>query len=295
MKFKVVSNYNSDYNLYNLANDIWNIDNKYELTYGEDYDILIIFNNPLFLRKINVPKSNVFGFIQEPTWSGFYNKRLPEICNKVFYHDPSNFPQYDNVVKHNSIMFHHVWDKPKKGEIQFNKNNTKNLIENIPLKNKKLSIIVSNKEHDERYKHRQNFVKKLLESDIDFDMYGLDWDNLNDKRYKGYLHNKKDGLIDYEFSICIENCIEDSYITEKFFDAILCDTVPLYYGTKSVNRYYKNNIYEYIDVNSNEVINNIKNIIYNKTNKDYDLKLGKSLYTNNYNPFFVVKEYINDV
>ena len=45
MKIKVVCNYDSDYNIYRIVNDIWNIDNKYQLTYDNDYDILIIFNS----------------------------------------------------------------------------------------------------------------------------------------------------------------------------------------------------------------------------------------------------------
>ena len=45
MKFKFVCNYNSDYNIYTIAKDICNIDNEFDMTYGNDYTHLIIFNS----------------------------------------------------------------------------------------------------------------------------------------------------------------------------------------------------------------------------------------------------------
>jgi len=293
MKFKLVSSYNSDINMYNIANDIWNINGDYDLTYHDDYDYLIIFNG---YRGNIKDKTKTFGFIQEPSWKtnlmGIEN--LSNICQSVFYHK-SGILNNDNVIISNSIMLHHLWNKPMKGEIRYTINNTKNIIKRIHKKTKKLSIIVSNRDDiskvgDDRYYRRQKLVSDLLNSDLEFDMFGLGWE-LEDKRYKGYLSNKIDGLSQYEFSICLENSIEDSYISEKFVDAILCNTVPIYNGAVNVGDYYPEKSFEYINLDG-DVISNIKNIINGYG--EYSFDESKKLYTEKYNPFYIIKKILSE-
>jgi hypothetical protein len=38
----------------------------------------------------------------------------------------------------------------------------------------------------------------------------------------------------YRFSLCLENCVYPGYVTEKLFDAMLADTVPVYLGAPDV-------------------------------------------------------------
>lgn len=285
MRIKVVCNYNTDINIFNIVNDIWGKYSDFKFTFQNDYDVLLIFNkyHPSLIK----PGTKVFGFIQEPSWSGFYDKDLPKYCDYVFYHKPEIF-KTNNVIFSPSVMLHHLWNKPQRGEIQWQENNTQNIINNKVEKNKKLSIIISNREGEPQYNLRQNLVKLLLKSDIDFDMYGLGW-NLDDRRYKGYLSNKIDGLLNYEFSICMENSREDGYITEKFNDAILCGTVPLYYGAPDVDKHYPNSS-EYLDISSKNVIQDIRNII--NTNRDYDIDGAKNKYLIEYNPLNIIKNYV---
>jgi hypothetical protein len=77
-------------------------------------------------------------------------------------------------------------------------------------------------------------VEKILASDLDIDIYGKGWD-IKDARYKGELKEKKDGLIDYHTSICIENSVEDYYVTEKFWDIVICDAFPIPYAAIAEN------------------------------------------------------------
>lgn len=281
-RVKFVCNYNSDLSICRFVDDIWGNQKDIQLTYQNDYDVLVIFNK--YYPQMIKPNSKVFGFIQEPSWSGFYDKNLPNYCDKVFYHKPEIFNK-NNVIFNPSVMLHHLWDKPQRGEIQWSDNNTKSIVESKFDKIKKLSIIISNRENEIQYQIRQNLVKKLLDSDIDFDMYGLGW-NLNDSRYKGFLSNKLDGLRDYKYSICIENTRENGYITEKFNDAILCGTVPLYYGAPDVDKHYPNSS-EFLDISSENVIEDIENII--NTNKYYDIDGAKKKYLIDYNPLTIIK------
>lgn len=285
MKIKVVCNYNSDINIYNIVKDIWlDFSNDVTLTYQNDYDVLIIFNS---YRQIINKNSKVFGFVQEPSWSINFDKNLSNYCDKVFYHKPIIFNN-DNVIFHPSVMLHHLWNKAQKGEIQYIENNTLNILKSNFVKDKKLSIIISNRESEQQYQLRQNLVRKLLYSDIDFDMYGLGW-NISDSRYKGYLINKLDGLSKYEYSICLENCRENGYITEKFTDAILCNTIPIYNGAPDIDYHYPNSS-EFLDLNNDTIIEDIKKII--NSNKQYDLELARKKYLEKYNPFNIIKNYI---
>lgn len=282
MKIKFVCNWNSDYNIYNIVNDIWNIDEEYELTYGDDYTHLIIFNKyePSLIK---VPKENVFGFIHEPYWSGFYDKNLPNYCNKVFYWQPEFFSTFNNIIKSTFSCLHHLFPKPiETHELEYVKDNTKNIINTTFIKNKKISIIVSNISHYKRY----SFIKDLLKSDIDFDMYGSGWE-LDDKRYKGRILNKIDALKDYKYSICLENSNINGYISEKFVDSILCGTIPIYNGAPDVLDYYPNSC-EYLDLDDNPV-DKIKYILNNqKQYNDYSLESAKYLYINKYNPIKII-------
>lgn len=287
MIIKIVCNWNSDYNIYNIVNDIWNINNDYELTYGDDYTHLIIFNR-YDRNNIKVPKENVFGFIHEPYWSNFYDKNLPSYCNKVFNWQPSNFPQYNNVIKMPFVCIHHLFPKPiETHELAYVKDNTKNILNTDFVKNKKLSIIVSNISQYKRYK----FVEDLLKTDIDFDMYGAGWE-LNDSRYKGRVLNKIDGLKNYKYSIALENTSLSGYISEKFIDPILCDTIPIYYGHPDVFDYYPNSC-EYLDLDDNPT-DRLKFILNNeKEYKNYDIDNAKKLYINEYNPIKIIKNHVN--
>jgi hypothetical protein len=164
---------------------------------------------------------------------------------------------------------------------------------------KKLCIIVSSLSapnntnwNSHNYTKRHRLVNKLLNSDLDFDFYGRGW-NINDKRYKGLANNKHEVLRQYEFSIAVENSCEKNYASEKLFDCIINNTVPIYYGCPNVNELYDPLSYETFDIDSDEVINEIKNIVTN-SNKKYQQSLfeSKQKYFNDYNIFNLIEKNI---
>lgn len=115
-------------------------------------------------------------------------------------------------------------------------------------------------------------------TDIDFDLYGYGW-NINDSRYKGKLDSKSSGLINYEYSIAIENCCEKNYVTEKLFDCFLCDTIPIYYGCPNITGIYDSNSYHILDVNNS--MEHILEII--SSPKEKNAIIGKDKYFSDYN------------
>lgn len=52
------------------------------------------------------------------------------------------------------------------------------------------------------------------------------------------IDSKITGLADYAFSIAMENRQQDYYFTEKINDCFLTDTVPIYWGCPSIDRFF---------------------------------------------------------
>lgn len=48
---------------------------------------------------------------------------------------------------------------------------------------------------------------------------------------------KLDVISRYKFSIAFENTIEDDYVTEKFFQPLLCGSVPIYMGAPNIDEF----------------------------------------------------------
>ncbi len=79
---------------------------------------------------------------------------------------------------------------------------------------------------------------------------------------------KSDGLVPYRYSVVIENVRERHYFTEKLIDAILCKTVPIYWGCP--------NIGDYFDTSGMvicESAEDIQNALRNMSDEDYAARL----------------------
>ena len=160
-----------------------------------------------------------------------------------------------------------------------------------------LSAIISNKNNGNGYKLRYNLLINLASKYPEIcDIYGYGWKNELGSAYKGELgfyHNKNkedektkfDALINYKYSICIENCNKKNYFSEKFTDAILCWTIPIYYGCPNISDFFPVNSYYYIDIEEENVIQKIKNIIKKPITQDNinALKKARNLILSKYN------------
>ena len=296
IKIKFAAYWNSDYNIYLFTNDIWNIDGLYDdiLTYQDDYTHLVILNY-VNHQQYRINKDNTYGIVIEPYWSENFDKKMLSYCKKILTYQPEKY-ENGRTIHCPLIGTHRLYNANEDGggEIQPVLGTTKGVISRKFNKTKKLSIIVSSAPCDSRsetnYTNRRILVEKLLKSDIDFDMYGRGW-KLSDSRYKGPLMNKISGIMDYEYTICLENSCISGNISEKFIDAVLCNTIPIYNGHRDINKFYPNSC-EYIEYDGNE-IEKIKAIINSgKTLNDYSFDNSKDLYLNVYNPIKIIKNEI---
>ena len=110
----------------------------------------------------------------------------------------------------------------------------------MPKKTKLVSAITSNKDWTSGHKRRKEFIFKLKEHfGGSMDVFGRDINEIKDKSM---------GILDYKYSIAIENSSYDDYWTEKLSDAFLGFSFPFYYGCSNIFDYFPQNSLKIIDV-----------------------------------------------
>lgn len=91
------------------------------------------------------------------------------------------------------------------------------------------SLIASEKRKQSGHKLRHAMVDWTRSTAQDIEIMG-----------RGYVpfEKKADGLAPYRYSIVIENAQELNYFSEKLVDALLCETVPIYWGCPNVAEFF---------------------------------------------------------
>jgi hypothetical protein len=176
-----------------------------------------------------------------------YSKQLPN--NKTIY--IKREPDFISTKKQNYTN-NILWDETNCGITWWlNKNYDELKNMEYPNKTKKVSCIVSSK-----HNHRNNFVKNLIKNNDSIELYGKGHDkNYYGQKYKGVLNYdgncKFRGLVDYKFSVVIENSRQKNYWTEKLADAYLSWCKPVYLGCPNILEYFPKDSISIIDQNTN--------------------------------------------
>jgi hypothetical protein len=63
------------------------------------------------------------------------------------------------------------------------------------------------------------------------------------ENYVGTIKSKNKILSNYKFSFCFENCEIDGYFSDIIFDSMNAGAIPVYMGSKSVNKYIPKNCF----------------------------------------------------
>ncbi|MDK3017459.1 glycosyltransferase family 10 fucosyltransferase [Pseudodonghicola flavimaris] len=99
----------------------------------------------------------------------------------------------------------------------------------LPLdKTAMCSLIASAKRHSDGHKLRHAMVEWARDTGQEIEVMG-----------RGYtpFEAKAEGLAPFRYSIVIENTRETNYFSEKLLDAVLCNTVPIYWGCPNLDRF----------------------------------------------------------
>ena len=228
-----------------------------EFVYDESYDIIVFFTNINTKIKEGV-KSYVFP--HEPSWSGshqktfssgttvfgfdkkLYNGNCVELLSHTFYGgrgpwvDSLDFWSYDNLIEKTFIKSRNISS----------------------------SITTLNSDNGPTCLYPQRYeILKMVNTLSFVDSYG---DNLSPKR--------KDALVDYKFNLVIENEYSNNWITEKFYDCILTDTIPIYFGCKNIKEVYPEDGYVLIDdVNDVKSVKDLLHYINENADEIYNKKI----------------------
>lgn len=99
-------------------------------------------------------------------------------------------------------------------------------------KHKMCSLIASEKAKQPGHKLRHTVVAWIRETGQDVEIMG--------RGYRPFAE-KVEGLASFRYSIVIENSREPNYFTEKLIDAMLCSTIPIYWGCPNIGDFFDTN------------------------------------------------------
>ena len=153
-----------------------------------------------------------------------------------------------------------------------------------------------------KHNHRYNYIKRLFATEPDINLYGRGHDrNYHGDAYKGELNYdifcKFKGLVDYEFSIVLENSKQKNYWTEKLADAYLSWCMPIYWGCPNISDYFPKNSFRLIDIESEDPLIDINDII-NKPLTEMEieaLRKARRLILEKYNIWEIINNKIDEI
>ena len=263
-----------------------------EFVYGDEYDLMVVFGYVTEPIKIN---DKVILFPQEPTWSGGHQKSFVDNI-KPYCFDRTKYNQQEKIIETVAHMFYGGRGPWEEGFDFWNYNN---LTSNEFIKTKGFCSFISNRglneiSHPEGclYGERVNLVNNIYDKVPFIDFYG--WGN--EGNLKPFVLKKGETIKDYKFCLTVENSSEKYYISEKFYDCILTNTIPIYYGCTNIKEYWPENGFILLDniVDYDYVLNKI-NWIYENQEELYNQMLSEILkmkerYFEEFNPLKKIKK-----
>jgi len=247
--------------------DYYGEDKEIYITDGEDYTHVLIFNNAIPVLN-DIPKENIIGLANEP----------PIYLARMFTYN--NFMEYAKKNIHKYFMGDNSFDKEPFIE-KYSYMVHLAPLPHIPIKNKFMSLIVSQKSLmalGEGYKYRLDILTYILNSNLPIDIYGRICKSINkeDERIKGEFKDYEP-YENYQFHICIENFTTNAYVSEKVINPLLTNTTPIYLGCRNIDKYFGDNVIK-MSGNLNQDIMLINDIVIHpeKYQKNIDVEFIKS-------------------
>jgi len=200
---------------------------QYMFTINNDYTHVILVNKAM-PNVSHLPKENIIGIAAEPpAFLGITSQWIEYIQRTVsvyYIGDATGLPE-PFTEKYGGLP----WHCP--------------LIDAIPHKTNKMSMVVSFKKMAPGHHYRHQFVRAILsDPSLPIDIYGNGCSEYgNDPRIKGSFQDKEPYEL-YQYHICIENFSLPEYFSEKISNAMIYGCTPIYYGCTNISRYFPNSV-----------------------------------------------------
>lgn len=194
----------------------------------------VVFINTIDCEVLR-PDQRAILFFHEPfSYAHLYQseineKYIPKSNVEVVSHLPSlslfmNHP--DGIRYHRSIPyvhFHHMANYDELNSIDESK------------RTKLICSIASGLDGIPGYQDRRQFFEKFSAANKSFDLFGrFTKFSAAISSYRGPSIFKWKTVSQYKYSLVIENSADEYYISEKIFDALICGSMPIYYGNAKI-------------------------------------------------------------
>lgn len=208
----------------------------FEFVNSDDYDVGFCCN----FDSLNAKDKPIYVFPHEPHWSGCHQKSFPD--NVTILGFDKELYTGGKCIESHAFPFYGGMGAPYDTIDVWNYHNMTNSIFE-KSKNISCSITTINREVGPTCLYPKRF--KLLNSLLNepyINLHGCT--SLLDKGNNVRDGNKKiDFVSPYKFTLTIENTHSKNYITEKFYDAILTDCIPIYYGVSNLKEIHPDDGY----------------------------------------------------
>lgn len=151
----------------------------------------------------------------------------PPVIHSAMYHwIISNEHKFDYILTHQKYLLNRNTNEEKYLYYPMGSCWIRPDDRQIYPKNKRLSIIASNKTTSVGHNLRHEVVKRYREH---IDLFG-----------RGYkpIPYKLEGHRDYMFSFAIMNCKTNDYFTDILIDCFATGTIPIWWGTDNIGNYF---------------------------------------------------------
>lgn len=167
---------------------------------------------------LTVPKTHVVGFSLEPpeilNVDNAFVSFVTNTCDTYYIGDFLHGARGAPFALHHGFLWH---ISP---------------IRNAPKPNV-MSIMVSDKKYAPGHKYRHDLVKRILQTSLPIDVWGTGCPSGRDPRLKGTFA-ESEPYASYQFHVCIENYVTDSYFSEKIINCAMTRTMPVYLGARNL-------------------------------------------------------------
>jgi hypothetical protein len=261
-------------------------------------DVSLVVNkvNP-FLKLNRSIENNWLLHIEPPGYIeqlGLATKEIVKLFGRVYTTDRKLYEQGGKFIASPPYVHWHLSTSAYSRNNQYDFDFLKSY-PGIPEKKVTLAAINSNINALPGHRLRADFITRLCEGNLDFELYGGSrWAAF--KQFKGGAAEGKWPVFSpAKYVLAIENEVADYYWTEKFTDAILCFSMPIYHGSPNINQYFPQGSYIPLDITKKSAPDDLRDILasgFYERNIDKLIE-ARNLILNEHNLFNFIDAQVN--
>ena len=191
----------------------------------EDQPIRVYCEHLLFMARLDMTKKNFLWLSESKEVDAVvhgnirsYLHLIADNFHGIFTHEDDILSKYKNA-HYVPPMSNYPWTSKEHWGVR--------------EKTKMISCVASPKAFCPGHRVRHQIVDECYDN---IDLFGgyRESSKIGTGDFKTSWPGKEDALVDYAFSLVIENAVYDKYYTEKITDCFATGTIPIYVGTKKI-------------------------------------------------------------